>query len=153
MKKLTQRGQHIVLPIVGNILSELAFRVDRCPILVFRDTEGECELQIEDQIVLVSRSAEELLPHAKPGPTFDPKRLGRLLDLLGLTVDDALARKDGSLQIVFAGGLALKVTSTTGHEAWHFHLPRPGRPALGGHQISVHGAAGHLLTFGAEGTA
>lgn len=146
MKKLTKRGQHTVLPILGGIVSELTFRVDGCPIIVFRGTEAESQLEIEDQIVLVSRSGEELLPYARPGSDFAPRRLGRILDLLGLSVNDALAMKDGTLQIEFADGSKLKVTSTTGYEAWHFHLPRPGRPAgAAAYQISLHGAAGHLM--------
>lgn len=146
MKKLTKRGQHTVLPILGGVVSELTFRVDGCPIIVFRGTEAESQLEIEDQIVLVSRSGEELLPYARPGSDFAPGRLGRVLDLLGLRVNDALATKDGMLQVEFEGGWMLKVASTTGHEAWHFHLPRPGRPAgAAAHQISLHGAAGHVI--------
>ncbi|MCP4251730.1 MAG: hypothetical protein GY778_32245 [bacterium] len=146
MKKLAKRGQHTVLPIRGGILSEMTFSVDRSPIFVFRSDEAESEVEIEDQIVLVRGSAEELLPYSKPGSSFDPKRLGRVLDLLGLRVNDALAMKDGTLQIEFAGGLILKVTSTTGYEAWHFCLHRSGRPGSDpGHQITLHGAAGHLI--------
>lgn len=146
MKRLTKRGQHTVLPIGGDILSEMIFSADRLPVLVFRGMEEESQVKIQDQIVLLHGSAEQMLPHSQPGASFDPERLKPVLDLLGLRVSDALALKDGTLQIEFEGSFMLKVTSTTGYEAWHFQLPRPGRPASrSGHQVSLHGTAGHLI--------
>ena len=146
MKRLTKRGGHTALPISGGILSEMIFSIDSCFVLIFRGEEEESQVTIEDEIVLLHGSAEHLLPHSKPGACFDPEQLKPVLDLLGLRVSDALALKDGTLQIEFEGNFMLKVTSTTGYEAWHFQLPRPGRPASGsGHQVSLHGAAGHLI--------
>ena len=146
MKRLTKRGEHTVLPIDGCILSEIIFSIDRLPVLVIRGMEEESQVTIEDQIVLLHGSAETVLPYSKPGAGFAPERLNPVLDLLGLRISDALALKDGTLQIEFEGSFVLKVTSTTGYEAWHFQLPRPGRPASGsGHQVSLHGAAGHLI--------
>ena len=146
MKRLTKRGEHTALPISGDILSEMIFSIDSCFVLVFRGEEEESQVTIEDEIVLLHGSAENVLTHSQPGASFDPKRLKPVLDLLGLKVSDALALKDGTLQIEFEGNFMLKVASTTGYEAWHFHLPRPGRPASGlGHQVSLSGAAGHLI--------
>ena len=70
MKRLTQRGEHTVLPIGGGILGEMIVSIDGGPVLVFRGMEEESQVEIEDQIVLSHGSAETVLPHSTLGARF-----------------------------------------------------------------------------------
>ena len=147
-KKLRSRGRHTVLPIVGDTL--VAVRLSMCslPALVFKAEDGsEAELTIEDCTTLRRGEREQLLEGSKPGSSFNPKELAPLLELLGSAVIDAVAEKEGLLRISFSNKLVLEVAPSHGYEAWHFHSPRPGRPAGGDRDqaIALHGGHGHLI--------
>ena len=147
-KKLTSRGCHTVLPIVGDTLVEVRLSISSLPALVFKAEDGsEAELTIEDRTTLRRGEQEQLLEGSKPGSSFNPKKLAPLLELLGSAVIDAVAQKEGLLRIAFSNELVLEVAPSHGYEAWHFHSPRPGRPASGDREqaIALHGAHGHLI--------
>jgi len=147
-KKLTSRGRHTVLPIVGDTLIEIRLSMCAMTALVFKAEDGsEAEITIEDCTTLWRGDQERLLEGSKPGTSFNPKELAPLLELLGITVTDAVAEREGLLRIAFANKLILEVAPSHGYEAWHFHSPRPGRPAGGDrdHAIALHGALGHLI--------
>jgi hypothetical protein len=146
-RSLATRGRHTVLPIEGSLLAEVCLAIDRIVALVFRDPAGnEAEVTVEDKIVLARGTEERVLEACRPGTSFDPKGLHPLLNLLGSRVREAIAQHTGELRITFADGLVLQITSTTGHEAWHFAKPRPGRPISSpGPHIGITGAAGRLI--------
>jgi uncharacterized protein DUF6188 len=147
-KKFTSRGRHTVLPIVGDTLVEIRLSMCSLPALVFRAEDGrEAELTIEDRTTLRRGDQERLFEGSKPGTSFNPKELAPLLELLGSAVIDAVAEKEGLLRIAFSNKLVLEVAPSSGYEAWHFHCPRPGRPAGGDRDqaIALHGAYGHLI--------
>jgi hypothetical protein len=148
VRKLTHRGLHKVLPIVGDTLVEISLSTCRLPVLVFKAEDGsEAELTIEECITLTHGNQERHLVGSKPGALFNPKELAPLLQLLGGEVKDALAKSDGHLTIAFSNATTIDVKSTDGYEAWHFHYPRPGRPVGGklSQSISLIGASGHLI--------
>lgn len=138
-KKLTGRGRHTVLPIIGDTVREL--KLGRLTALVFcSDEDGESELLIEDAVTLIRGSHERTLTGSKHGETWNPRELGPLLELIGCTVVDALAEHEGLLRITFSNELVMEVCSTTGYEAWHFHYPRPGYPGrVAGNPIALIG--------------
>ena len=147
-KKVTSRGRHTVLPIVGDTLVEIRLSMCSLPALVFKAEDGtEAELTIEDRTTLRRGDHERLLEGSKPGTSFNPKELAPMVELLGSTVIDAVAEKEGLLRISFSNKLVLEVAPSHGYEAWHFYSPRPGRPAGGDrdHAIALHGAHGHLI--------
>ena len=147
-KKLTSRGRHTVLPIIGDTLVEIRLSVCHLPALIFKaEDDSEAEITIEDCTTLRRGDQERLLEGSKPGTSFNPKELAPLLELLGSTVTDAVAEKEGLLRIAFASKLVLEVAPSHGYEAWHFHSPCPGRPAGGDRDqaIALHGAHGHLI--------
>jgi hypothetical protein len=147
-KQIVQRGRHVTLPISGDTLSEICFGICTLATLVFRDSvNGESQLQLEEAVTLHQYGVDLCLTSSRPGSTFDPKRLGPLLDLLGASVVDAWARHDGLLEVTFSNGSVLRVAPTGSYEAWHFQYPRPAQPAGGKIEdhISLHGAAGRLL--------
>jgi hypothetical protein len=147
-KRLGRRGRHTVLPLTGDVVSEVRAALDTCPTLVFRDAAGaESEIRFEEAVtLLLAGRPPSLLTCSRPGTTFDPQSLGPLLGLLGKQVMDAVAIADGSLRVQFADGSVLGVTPATGYEAWHFLYPRPGSPLHGKHAgLSVTGAHGHLI--------
>jgi hypothetical protein len=124
-KKLTTRGRHTVLPIVGDTLLEL--RLGRMTAFIFAsDEDGESEVLIEDAITLVRGSQERVLHGSKFGETWNPRELGPLLELIGVEVIDAIAEETGLLRIAFANGLVMEVRPSAGYEAWHFRHPRSG---------------------------
>jgi len=147
-KKFIQRGRHLVLSLVSNVVVEVTFRVDRLPTIVFRsEDETESLLEFEDDVVLIQGSNERVLK--RPRDNFDPQNWNALLELIGKQVSDALAHEDGCLRIEFTYGLVLTVTPSTGCEAWHFQRPRPGRavasdPNVDTH-LSLYGDHGHLI--------
>jgi hypothetical protein len=148
-KKLTHRGRHTILPIVGDILLEVSLSSRRGPVLIFLATdETQSELQIEDPRLILKRGEHEIQVDRRiAGSTFSPNEWVPLLEALGCEVSDAIAEHDGHLWIEFSNKLVLGVVSTTGYEAWHFYYPRPGRSFVGvqGQTISKHGAAGYLI--------
>src|SRR5262245_32446465 len=147
-KKLTRRGLHTVLPIVGDSLVEVCLSTCRLPTLVFKAEDGtEAELTIKESILLKRGEQELFLTGSKPGETFDPKGLAPLLELLGSKVTDALAERIGPLHISFSDSLTLSIVPSHSCEAWHFQYPRPGRPIGGNihHLVSVTGDHGRLI--------
>jgi hypothetical protein len=147
-KKLTSRGRHTVLPILGDTLVEIRLSMCSLPALVFKAADSnEAELTIEDSITLKRGDQERLLEGSKPGVSFNPKELAPLLELLGSEVTDAVAEKEGLLRIAFSNKLVLEVAPSHGYEAWHFHYPRPGRPVGGNREqaVALTGAHGHLI--------
>src|SRR5262249_19390904 len=130
-KKLTSRGRHTVLPIIGDTLVEIRLNMCSLPALVFKAVDGsEAEITIEDCISLRRGDQERLLEGSKPGTSFNPKELAPVLEVLGSAVTDAVAEREGLLRIAFENKLVLEVVPSHGYEAWHFHSPRPGRPAV-----------------------
>jgi hypothetical protein len=147
-KKLTPRGRHTVLPIIGDTLVEVCLSTCRPPTLVFKGADGsESELRIEDSITLNRGEQERLLDGSMPGESFKPETLSPLLELLGSEVMDAVAEKEGRLRVVFSNALTLVVASSRGYEAWHFQYPRPGRPTGGNLNqfVALTGAYGRLI--------
>jgi hypothetical protein len=147
-KKLTARGRHTVLPIVGDTLVEIRLNMRNDPALVFRAADDtEAELSIQDCICLRRGDQERILEGPKPGESFNPQELAPLLELLGSEVTDAVAEKEGRLRVAFSNKLVLEVIPSHGYEAWHFRYPRPGRPVGGNLEraIALTGAHGHLI--------
>lgn len=147
-RKLTARGRHTVLPILGDRLVELRLSVCSAPALVFRAVDdGEAEITIEDGICLRRGDQVRRLEGAKPGASFNSQALAPLLELLGSEVTDALAEQEGRLRVTFSNELVVEVVPSHGYEAWHFRYPRPGRPAGGTREqaVAVTGAHGRLV--------
>jgi hypothetical protein len=154
MKKQSQKkycerkGENLILPIVGDIASEIVLSMRQQPCLIFRDTDGnESQISFEESILLSRDGRDAELTGSKPGVTFNPRSLSPLVELLGSEVTEAIAYREGALWISFSSRHALNVVPNSGYEAWHFQYPRPGRP-IGGkleHFVSVTGADGRLI--------
>ena len=148
MKKLTQRGRHCVLPINGDVLSELRLSLTHSLSLVFTDCYGtESQLSIREAITLTVHGVDTRLEGGRSDADFNPKGLTAVVSLLGCTVSDAVAFNDGRLTIHFSEGHCLSVTPGSGFEAWEFRYPRPGRPPGGDVKlhISIVGDDGRLI--------
>ncbi len=147
-KTLRRAGRHTILPVVGDTLVELTIGVSKLPLFVFRAEDGgESELRIEDCLLVMRDDHEILKVESKRNARFDPQGLSPLLCLLGCEVTEAIAEESGRLRVDFSNGFQLRVTPTTGFEAWHFQFPRPGRPVGGplDQLIAITGAHGHLI--------
>ncbi len=146
-KRLISRGSDLILPIVGDVLSSVRLSLDCLPALIFQDEEkNRSELTVEDSIVLGQGDSEQILTGSKPGKTFAPSTLAPLIELLGLQIVDAVAKRNGRLIITFSDQIRLEVTSTTGYEAWHFVYPSQlHHPKQKVRQISLHGAYGRII--------
>src|ERR1041385_3421599 len=120
-RKLTRRGRHTVLPILGDTLVELRLSVCSALALVCRAPDGsEAEITIEDSICLRRGDQTRCLEGSKPGESFNPQALAPLLELLGSDVAEAVAEKEGRLRVAFSNELVLEVVPSHGYEAWHF---------------------------------
>jgi hypothetical protein len=151
MKKLQKRGQRLILPIVGDTVSEVVLSTCRMPAVVFRDADGnESEIHFEEAITLARGDSESVLHGSRPGVTFNPCELSPLVELLGTLVTEAIASEDGSLRVTLSNEQVLSVLPSSGYEAWHFQYPRGGRPVSGDitQYLSVTGDDGRLITSG-----
>jgi hypothetical protein len=145
-KKLTQRGKHVGIPIVGDKVAEVCLKCDRHPEIVFRDTDGnESSLEFEQTVHLTVGAEEPVEVGTAPGALCDGRLFAPLADLLGSEVSEAIAEKDGTLRIGFSNGAALRVQPKE-YEGWHFQYPRAARaPGGPGPFVSLHGTDGNLI--------
>jgi hypothetical protein len=141
-KAFEQQGRHTVLPIVGGTVAEICIAAHRGPAIIIADAERhESIIELDDRFRIGRGTNMQTVEHDRPD------HLPPLLELVGASVTAALASVDGRLELAFSNALKLEIGSTTGHEAWHFQFPRPGRPPGGdvANHISLHGAHGHLI--------
>lgn len=139
-KELTYRGPHTILPIAGYEVVKLCVGLSGFPELHFKAAEeGEATLEIHDQLSLKRGVYELILRDSDPSVRINPKDLAPLLELLGSSVEDAVAEKEGRLTILFSNKLMLEVSSSHGYEAWHFYYSH------GNRFVSLHGADGYLI--------
>ncbi len=141
-KRLTLRGRHTILPIVGDTVVEIHVSAHRGPVIILADVDGrESMIELADQFTIGRGIDLRAIEHQHA------TQLSPLLELVGATVTEALASAEGRLELVFSNAMRLEVASTTGYEAWHYQYPRPGRPPSGdiANAISLHGGAERLL--------
>ena len=141
-KVFTRQGRHTVLPIVGDTVIEFCVSSQHGPQIIVADASHQESIITLADPIHIGRGTDM--------NTVDPNRLSQLSPLLELVrtqVTVAMARENGRLELEFSNTMKLEVCSTTGHEAWHFQFPRPGRPPSGNvaRHISIHGADGHLI--------
>lgn len=142
-KILKSRGQHWELPILGQTLAELRLDVDRLVRMTFRSEAGEeAHLEIEEAITLSRGRSTQILEGSRPGSSFAPQTLAPLVELLGCTVTDALAQKDGTIRVELSNQMMLSIVPTRGYEGWHFQGKPEGHSAP---PLILHGATGHLI--------
>ena len=79
MKRLTQRGRHTVLPIVGERLTGVKIGLHRLPELIFGERGDESCIQIEDPVILLKRGRHEIKLK-----TREPHELTVLVELIGV---------------------------------------------------------------------
>jgi hypothetical protein len=139
---LTQRGRHIILPIVDDTVAEICIAAHRGPAIIFADADRhESIIELADRFS-IGRGTEMRTIEYDHANLLSP-----LLELVGTSVTAAIAFADGRLELAFSNALQIEIGSSTGYEAWHFQFPRPGRPPGGdvANPISLHGADGHLI--------
>lgn len=142
-KHFKSRGPHFELPIIDYVLAELRLNVDRACALIFRsDNKEEARLEIEEAITLSRGQTADRLEGSRPGTTFAPQTLEPLVQLLGSSVTDAIAQKDGEIRIELSNAMTLSVIPTHGYEGWHFHCESKSDNSP---PLTLHGATGHLI--------
>ena len=147
-KRLDQKGQHTLLPIVGDSVVTICVSVNRDPEIVTADTNDQhSSIELSDRFTIGRGTNSQTIERHHQQSPFDGRTMSPLLELIGATVTGATAYSDGRLELSFSNSIILETASTTGYEAWHFQYPRAGRPPGGdvSNHISLHGAAGRLL--------
>lgn len=102
-----------VVPLAGATVTQC--RVDYAFTLVVGGAQGSFEVRIEHPF--------ELLPYPDGGPVslsleHDPTALGPALAMLHAELDEALAFKDGRLELRLSDGGSVRVSASEEFEAW-----------------------------------
>jgi hypothetical protein len=132
--KVVRKGGRVELPITGERVTEIRFGM-RGPITLIFGERYDTELQIWDAVTLGRGSDERVLTGSRPGASFNIAELGPVLEVFGQTVVEAVALKDGTVQVCSGNALVLRVVPSGGYEAWHFRSPR----------LRLYGAHGYLI--------
>ena len=147
-KRLDQKRQHTLLPIVGDAVLAICVSVDRDPEIVTSDPNGQhSSIELSDSFTIGRGTNIPTVERQHQQSPFDGRTMSPLLELIGATVTGPTAYSDGRLELSFSNSIKLETASTTGFEAWHFQYPRAGRSpgADVSNHISLHGADGRLL--------
>jgi hypothetical protein len=120
-----KRPPQLELPIAANKVRTVL--TEPLVALVFHDTHDVlAQLQFEQAPIIDTPNRQrQLVVGAKPGRSFDPTALEPLWALIGKTVRQALAFRQGTLEIVFDDETRLSIVPDV-YEAWHFQKPAPG---------------------------
>jgi Family of unknown function (DUF6188) len=102
-----------LVPMVGLTVTQC--RVDYAFTVVVAGEPGEWfEVRIGEPFVVVRRGEEIRLD-----PEGDPVQMAPALAVLRMDVEHTIAFKDGRLEMVFGGDLALRVAIGEDYEAWN----------------------------------
>ncbi len=145
-RKLTARGRHTVLPIIGDTVAEIRFGFQDCPEIVFRGADGhESIITIPRRFVLGCGHDERVFDWSQSVSAWKPEEPHDFVQLLGTTMTDAVAEQFGRLMLSFSDKSCLKVDPRE-YEGWRFQSPRPGRPLSSpAPYISIGGEDGRLV--------
>jgi len=136
-KKFIERGPYVILPIFGDVISELRIGTQSLTTLHFRGSSGVgSQLELREAVTLVRGDVEIYLEGTRPNSTCHPSTLAPLFDLLRTTVLDARASRNGVLEIEFSNKWLLRITPESGNEAWRFQYPAPDQ-IVSGHEDDV----------------
>ena len=134
---LVEAADHWVLPLEGREVTQC--RVDLAMTFLLGDSDDPCYLTIEQLFRLRMPGKLELVI-VLDGPA---EALGPALALLRRSVSQAIAHKNGDLEIEFADGIGLFVPATARFEAWNLVGPEGMRiVSLPGGELAVWAAEG-----------
>jgi hypothetical protein len=134
--KFIPRGDYVELPIRSHTVCEVRLRHFSLPTLIFAEPgcgRATAHLDFHAVILTLSRGGIEdtLLWNEK---SYSAESLKFYVELVGSTVESALAHKRGSLHMEFNGGFSLTAVPDV-WEGWHFQYE----------QLYLHGDAGRLI--------
>ncbi len=113
---LVEHDDRWLLPLVGLRLSQCC--VDFAVTFRFSDANGTFEVRVGEPFVLYLAGHEQVLK-----PEEDRAQVGPVLSLLHQTVSEAVAFKDGRLELAFSDGAAVRVPVGQDFEAWELVGP------------------------------
>lgn len=112
-RELIEAADRWLVPMAG--LTVMQCRVDYAFSLIAADgLDGWFEVRIEQPFVVASPGKELLLD-----PAGEPAAMAPALSVLHQTVVEAVAFKDGRLELMFGDGRVLRVPIGKDHEAWN----------------------------------
>jgi Family of unknown function (DUF6188) len=136
-RQLERKGRLTVLPILGHTVSETRFRQHGPPILCFRGPDrDESVLEFESAHLVLRHGSDEHGLAWKSGQAFSPDALKPFVNLIGVTIRNAVANDQGGLCLEFSNGAELTATPDV-WEGWHFR----------GIGCSLHGDDARLIVF------
>lgn len=114
--KLVESADRWLVPMVGTVTQ---CRLDYAFTLVIADDpEGSFEVRIEQPFVVTGSDGEVTLD-----AEGDPQQMAPALRVLRRTVEQAIAFKDGGLELTFDDGTVLRVAADEDYEAWNIAGP------------------------------
>jgi hypothetical protein len=108
---LVEAEDHWRLPVTGTAINQCCF--DFAVVLRLGTGEAMWEIRISQPFLVVTPDGTEQLVVPE-----EPARVEVVLALLRLTVKEAIAYKDGRLELRLAGGTVVQVPPDEGFEAW-----------------------------------
>ena len=113
---LVESADRWLVPMVGTVTQ---CRLDYAFSLVIADdSAGSFEVRIEQPFVVAGSDGEVRLD-----PEGDPQQMAPALRVLRRTVEQAIAFKDGGLELTFDDGAVLRVAAGEDYEAWNIVGP------------------------------
>jgi hypothetical protein len=92
--------------LTGATVVQMRFRIGGAAVALILEREGQplASLELHD-VVTLNRDYDQLvLEGARSGPSYDPRTLSPLLDLLGAQIEHVRVEPGGELVLSFAGG-------------------------------------------------
>ena len=116
VSELVEAADRWLVPMVGTVTQ---CRLDYAFSLVVADeSAGSFEARIEHLFVVAGHDGETSMD-----PEADPVLMAPALRVLRRAVDQAIAFKDGRLELTFDDGAVLRVPADEDHEAWNIVGP------------------------------
>lgn len=113
---VVELGDRWLLPLMGRRMTQCC--VDHAITLRFSEADGSFDVRIGEPFTIHQAGEERVLQ-----PEQDPTGLGPALSLLNQTVSEAVAFKDGRLELGFSNGAILKVPVGQDYEPWELVGP------------------------------
>ncbi len=113
------KGERFPLSIKGYTISTLILSQHNLPTLMFSYLEKpEAKIDLEAVVLTIARGAEEYTLHWDQTP-YAPSQLVPIVELIGCTVKEAFAYKNGVLYLELSQDFSMRAVPDL-WEGWHF---------------------------------